>query len=185
MKSKFIFKPSWAKAGMDKERRVPAGFCVNRELPHAEYLLEEVFMGLDDSPILLEKIGGKDAVREFLKTVKVQLFDGSRGYMWVDDSTGTILANSHYIKSAPLLSLYLDINHELIHVMQFREGKELFDKRYSYVDRPTELEAYLPVVREARRIGMSEDEIRDYLRLEWLTKEEFARFLAKLGVNAR
>lgn len=165
--------------------RVPSSFRVNRGLASSEYLLEEVFTGLEDSPILLERIGGRETVSKFLKTVKVELFDGSRGYMRVDDSTGTVYVNSHYVKNGPLESLYLDINHELIHVMQFRDGRELFDNRYSYVDRPTELEAYLPVIQEARRIGMSDDEICDYLRVEWITDEDFTRLLTNVGLAAR
>jgi hypothetical protein len=165
--------------------QVPSGFAVNRALADSEYLLEEVFTGLEESPVLLEKFGGKEAVKKFLTTVKVQLVDSSRGYMRVDDSAGTVHANSHYVRTGPLVSLYLDINHELIHVIQFRNGRKLFDNRYAYVDRPTELEAYLPIVEEARRIGMSEDEICDYLRVEWVTEEDFGRLLTNLGVSAR
>jgi hypothetical protein len=63
------------------------------------------------------------------------------------------------------------------------EGKELFDKRYSYVDRPTEIEAYSHAVKEAKRIGMTEKEIVEYLRVEWVTEEEFERLVRRMGIQ--
>jgi len=62
------------------------------------------------------------------------------------------------------------------------EGKELFDKKYSYVDRPTEIEAYAEAVKEAKRIGMTRREIIDYLRVEWITEEEFERLVRAMGL---
>jgi hypothetical protein len=58
------------------------------------------------------------------------------------------------------------------------EGKELFDHNYSYVERPTEVEAYRAAVEEARRLGLSDRRICEYLKTEWMTDEEF-RGLAK------
>ncbi|MCS4539406.1 MAG: hypothetical protein HYU03_01775, partial [Thaumarchaeota archaeon] len=81
--------------------------------------------------------------------------------------------------------LYLDLIHELVHVRQHMEGRELFDKRYSYVDRPTEIEAYSAAVKEAKRIGMSYEEIEDYLKVEWVTDEEFDRMLTNLHLKQK
>jgi hypothetical protein len=75
--------------------------------------------------------------------------------------------------------------HELVHIRQFMEGKELFDRRYSYVDRPTEIEAYTAAVNEARRIGLKKEEILDYLKVEWITEEEFQRLLVAVGVKTK
>ncbi|GBC75121.1 hypothetical protein HRbin06_00435 [archaeon HR06] len=76
--------------------------------------------------------------------------------------------------------LYLDVIHELIHFKQYKEGKNLYDVRFSYVDRLTEIEAYGIVVEEAKRMGLSEEEIKDYLRVEWISEEEFNRLLKHL-----
>ena len=73
--------------------------------------------------------------------------------------------------------------HELTHVKQFREGKELYDRSYAYFERPTEIEAYQVAVEEARRIGMDEKEIAEYLRVEWVTEQEFMRFVSKMRVG--
>ena len=64
------------------------------------------------------------------------------GYLRVDDETGNIVVSGEYLRTGDERYLYLDVVHELVHVRQFIEGKELFDRRYSYVDRPTEIEAY-------------------------------------------
>lgn len=84
-------------------------------------------------------------------------------------------ADAHY--------LYLDVIHELVHVKQYLDGKELFDESYSYVDRPTEIEAYRCAVEVARKIGMTDDVIADYLYVEWITRNDHARLLKTLEVR--
>jgi len=101
----------------------------------------------------------------------------------VDDENGYILVSKPYLKTADERYIYLDVIHELVHVRQFLEGKNLFDERYSYVDRPTEVEAYRLTVEEARRIGMNDKQIAEYLYVEWITQEEYQRLLHTLGVN--
>ncbi len=54
-------------------------------------------------------------------------------------------------------------------------------KRFEYVDRPTELEAYRHTVKEARRLGMSDEEIVDYLKVTWLDEEEVRRLARTSG----
>jgi hypothetical protein len=58
---------------------------------------------------------------------------------------------------------------------QFMEGKELFDVDYSYIDRPTEIEAYKYAVEEARRLGLSDERICKYLKTEWMSLEDLRR----------
>jgi hypothetical protein len=62
------------------------------------------------------------------------------------------------------------------------EGRELFDESYEYVDRPTELEAYKHALKEARRLGMSDGELFEYLKVTWLDEEEVKRLARNLGV---
>ncbi|HZW84878.1 MAG TPA: hypothetical protein VFE91_03115, partial [Nitrososphaerales archaeon] len=70
-------------------------------------------------------------------------------------------------------------------VRQFLEGKELYDQAFEYVDRPTELEAYRATVAEARRVGMDEEEILRYLRLDAADDSELGKLMEKIGVRAR
>ena len=72
-----------------------------------------------------------------------------------------------------------------MHVRQFLEGKELYDQAFEYVDRPTELEAYRTTVAEARRIGMDEDEILRYLRMDAADDSELGKLMEKIGVRVR
>ena len=108
-----------------------------------------------------------------------------KGYLKIDDETGHIVVSAEYLKTGEERYLYLDVIHELVHIRQFMEGKELFDGRYSYVDRPTEIEAYGAAAKEAKRIGMSDDEVVEYLRVEWVTEEEFQRLLVSLNTSQK
>jgi hypothetical protein len=73
--------------------------------------------------------------------------------------------------------------HELVHVRQFREGKPLFDETFEYHDRPTELEAYAHAVKEARRLGMSDAELYEYLKVTWMSEDEVRKLARNLGVK--
>jgi hypothetical protein len=98
--------------------------------------------------------------------------------MGVDDDTGHLLVNARYLKNGDKIDIYLDIVHELYHIKQWLEGRELFDNKYSYVDRPTEIEAYRYTVKEAKRIGLNDKRILEYLKTEWISNPELQR-LAK------
>jgi hypothetical protein len=114
---------------------------------------------------------------EVLQNLKVD-FTLFSGYMYVDSSSGHLVISARYLKKGDKIDIYLDLIHELCHVRQLMEGKELFDPRYSYVERPTEIEAYRYTVREARRIGLSDDRICEYLKTEWMSDRDL-ELLAK------
>ena len=114
---------------------------------------------------------------EVLSNLKVDITLFS-GYMYVDSSSGRLVVSARYLSSGDKVDIYLDLIHELCHVRQFMEGKELFDPQYSYVERPTEIEAYRYTVQEARRIGLSDERICEYLKTEWLSDRDL-NFLAK------
>jgi len=153
---------------------------INRDLEVLTYDFKEVFEGFEKVEAVRKLFGEK--AEEVLSRTKVVLFP-RRGYLAVDDETGYILVSKPYLKSADEKYIYLDVIHELVHVKQFLEGKNLFDERYSYVDRPTEIEAYKLTVEEARRLGLDDKQIADYLYVEWITQEEYQRLLRTLGVN--
>jgi len=105
------------------------------------------------------------------------------GYMFVDSFNGHLVVSVRYLNSGDKVDIYLDLIHELCHVKQLMEGKELFDLRYSYVERPTEIEAYRYTVQEARRIGLSDERICEYLKTEWISDKDLG-FLAR-AVNVK
>jgi hypothetical protein len=105
------------------------------------------------------------------------------GYMYVDSSDGHLVISKGYLNNGDKIDIYLDLIHELFHVKQFMEGKELFDPHYDYVDRPTEIEAYRYCIQEARRLGLTEERIRCYLWTEWMSEEDFKRLAKSVNVS--
>jgi hypothetical protein len=105
------------------------------------------------------------------------------GYMGVSDSDGHLMVNKSYLSTGSKQDIYLDVIHELCHVKQYFEGKELFDPHYDYVDRPTEIEAYRYSVQEAKRIGLSAKEIREYLQTEMMSTQALERLITNMGVD--
>jgi len=156
------------------------GVTITRNVEIRAYRFSELFQGFEHikavRDIFAERTG------QVLSSLTVVILR-RRGYMYVDDKSGHINISYQYLKSADERYIYLDLIHELIHVRQFMEGKELFDEKYDYVDRPTELEAYTKTVTEARRIGLSSQEIVEYLKVEWVSADEFDRFLRTLGLT--
>lgn len=103
--------------------------------------------------------------------------------MGVSDQDGHMMISVYYLRNGNERDLYLDVIHELIHVKQFLDGKELFENRWEYVDRPTEIEAFQHAVNEARRIGMSDAEIYEYLKTEWMSQEDLQKLAKSVGVT--
>jgi hypothetical protein len=123
-----------------------------------------------------------ERTEEVLRNVKVE-FTWFGGYMSVNGRNGHIMISSNYLRTGDRVDIYLDLIHELVHVKQFMEGKKLFDTHYSYADRPTEVEAYRHAVKEARRLGLSEERICQYLKTEWMSDRDLKRLAATLGVK--
>lgn len=145
-------------------------------------LFLEYFKGFDKVEAVKGIFGEKTT--EVLSHLRVE-FSWLMGYMYVDGGDGHIVISKSYLKNGNKTDIYLDLIHELCHVKQFMEGKELFDPHYEYVDRPTEIEAYRYTVHEARRIGMAEDRICHYLKTEWMTDKDFKRLAKSVEVNSQ
>lgn len=152
---------------------------INREATTGSYPFLDVFMGFESLDMVKEIFDGR--THEILTKLRVDI-QVRPGYLRVDDETGDIVISREYLKTGEERYLHLDVVHELVHVRQFMEGKELFDRRYGYVDRPTEIEAYQACVAEGRRLGMKDEELVEYLRIEWIGEEELGRLLANVGV---
>jgi hypothetical protein len=157
------------------------GVVITRDVPNGRLPFKDVFGGFEKCPAV-RSIFGRSTNR-VLTDLEVEVEDG-RGYMRINDKRGSIMVNAKYLKEGEEVHLYLDVVHELVHIRQHMKGQELWDKRYAYVDRPTELEAYRVALEEARRLGLKEEKIVDYLKVEWVTEEEFSRFLRTLGLKS-
>ena len=148
----------------------------------ATYSFIDYFKGFEKVEAVKQIFGEK--TKEVLNNLRVE-FIGTRGYMGVSDVDGHLIVNAHYLNKGDVVDIYLDIIHELVHVKQFMEGKELFDSYYKYIERPTEVEAYRCAVEEARRLGLSEQRICQYLKTEWMSDEDFKRLTRILNVKCK
>ena len=122
-----------------------------------------------------------DKTESVLRNLKVDFI--WFGYMGVNDSNGHLMVNKRYLSTGRRVDIYLDVIHELCHVKQHMDGRELFDPRYDYVDRPTEIQAYRYAAQEAKRIGLNEGEIRLYLKVEWMSPEVLDRLIKNMGMD--
>jgi hypothetical protein len=134
-----------------------------------------------------EKVGAVrrifgDETEKVLANLKVD-FIPFVGYMGVNNFNGHLIVNPRYLKEGDRLDVYLDVIHELVHVRQYIEGKELFEADYSYADRPTEVEAYRYTVEEARRLKVSDERICSYLKTPWMSYKDLRRLAKTLNVN--
>jgi hypothetical protein len=161
---------------------IPDKFTVQRDVGKGVHKLDLVFSGLQHSPAIIKLFGNKNRAIQFLDAVKMRVTDGSE-YMYVDPWDGYIVTSRGYLSGAESRILYLDVIHELVHVKQRLEGKDLYDRRYSYIDRPTELEGYAVVVEEGQRIGMTSREIVEYLQVPWISEKDSRLLARKLGVD--
>jgi hypothetical protein len=151
---------------------------------NTRHSFNDYFKGFHAVPAVREIFG--EQTDEVLASLRVEFLNVRSDYIWVSDKDGHLIANANYLKHGETRAIYLDVIHELVHVKQFRDGREIsldFGKRFEYVDRPTELEAYRHTVKEARRLRMSDDEIADYLKLTWLDEEEVRRLAKHLRVR--
>ena len=153
---------------------------INRDVPIGSFPFKDIFEGFERVAAVRSIFGS--STDRVLSALRVDVEDG-RGYMRINAEKGSVIVNAKYLKDGDEVHLYLDVVHELVHIKQHMEGKELWDKRYAYVDRPTELEAYRVALGEARRLGLGERDIVDYLKVSWVTDEEFGRLLGTLGVK--
>jgi hypothetical protein len=151
-----------------------------RDVKIQTHRFDDFFKGFDELEAV-KKIFGNETGK-VIGELRVE-FISRRGYMGVSDIDGHIIISAPYLKRGDLREIYLDLIHELVHVKQFREGRPLFDRRYGYTDRPTEIEAYRHTVEEARNLGMTEEEISKYLKTEWMTEENHRKLAETVGVK--
>ncbi len=138
----------------------------------------EYFKGFDKVEAVRGIFGEKTT--EILSHLTVE-FTWLTGYMYVDGSDGHLVITKSYLNNGNKTDIYLDLIHELCHVKQFMEGRELFDPNYEYVDRPTEIEAYHYCVEEAKRLGLGEERILHYLKTEWMTPADLDKLIQNIG----
>jgi hypothetical protein len=140
----------------------------------------DYFKGMENVKAVRQIFGEK--TEEVLRNLKVE-FMWFGGYMFVNGADGHLMISANYLKNGSKVDIYLDLIHELVHIRQFMEGKELFDVHYTYTERPTEVEAYRHAVEEARNLGLSDDRICQYLKTEWMSSKDLKRLADTLSLK--
>jgi hypothetical protein len=153
---------------------------VARKVPVLTYPFKDYFKGFEKVEAVKRIFGEK--TEKVLSDLKVE-FANTRGYMGVNNEDGHLLISAYYLKEGDITDIYLDIIHELVHVRQFMEGKELFDHNFNYTERPTEIEAYRCAVEEARRLGFDDEKICQYLKTEWMSNDDLECLAKTLNVK--
>lgn len=177
----------------------PPGFEPRRELPCGRHRLLDVFPGVDRLPTArrIEKVAAKRT--KLFEETFVELVDEDlwmyvsphevpkvrRSRDWkpvVSPDTDCIVVGQGHLKESPSMTLFMDIYHELCHVIQRRDGANLWEPGVAYVERWTEVEAYRFVVGEARALGASDEFLREYLKVEWISDAEHRQLLRAVDV---
>lgn len=156
-------------------------FKISRNTTPGRYKFKEIFSGFEDSPAIRRLFKDQREIDE-LRELDLELTTTDVWYMRVRDVDGRLLIRPDYLRRGRKEFIYLDLVHELTHIKQFKQGYGLYDQKYSYVRRPTELEAFSNAVAEARRIGLSDLEIYEYMRVDWISESELKELAKRLGV---
>lgn len=154
---------------------------IARSAPTRLYPFERFFRGFQNVPAVRSLFGR--STERVLRAQRVEFYSARFGYMSTSDVDGHLIISRHYLERGQLRNVYLDLVHELCHVRQFRRKQRLFYPKLSYVDAPSEIEAYRITVAEGRRIGMSDRELIEYLRIEWITPVELRRLARRMGLK--
>ncbi|MFH0897677.1 MAG: hypothetical protein V1850_06500 [Candidatus Bathyarchaeota archaeon] len=177
---------NWHEALLAKVFRIATALRLFRlfrfRVSFSTYSFFDYFKGFENNEAVKRIF--EEKTDEVLRNLRVEFFS-LVGYMGVNGSNGNLIVNPDYLNNGDKLDVYLDVIHELVHIRQFMEGKELFDGNYSYVERPTEIEAYRYAVEEARRLGQSDERILSYLKTPWMSDEDLEKLARTLNVKCK
>jgi hypothetical protein len=181
--------------------KAPKGFRIERGLPLGRHPILEAFPGLDRLPPSLRIERNPRSRATLFAETFVEIIDQD---MWmyvspreapkmppsvrrrwkpvISPDQDCIVVGAGHLRESSDLVLFFDIYHELCHIVQRRDGANLWEPGVSYTQRRTEVEAYRFVVEEGRSLGVPDAFLREYLRVEWISDDEHRGLLAELGV---
>jgi hypothetical protein len=166
------FEKIWHNLFMNIE--LPEYAQVVRTLDCGMHPYRDLLPRLEESPVARRIESPVTPLRPLLDEAQVWIKTGE-GYCYVDIKVPAIVLFLEYYQKANPLDLYLDMAHELTHLRQHAEGKNIWDHSLHYVDRPTEIEGYAVAVEEGLRLGMTEAHIMQHLSNPWLNESEVVR----------
>ena len=161
------------------EHALPAFAKLNRDLEAGLHPYLTIFPGARESPAMRLICPDEKACEDLLSTTMVRIQRGA-GFAYVDVEVPCIVLAEEYYRTGTDLDLYLDMLHEVTHIRQHHEGKDLWDERFTYVDRITEVEGYAVAVEEGRRLGMSDQDVIHHLSNPWMDEEDVQQLLRNI-----
>ena len=165
------------------EAHHPVAGRLNRSPAAGEHELGQLCSGLQSVEEIRELLRQRHLDESFVTGTKVLVDDTRDFYMYVDDKDRRLVACLSHIKDSDPRIVYLDYLHELVHIFQLHDGRNLYDRRFKYVRRTTEIEAYAVAVREGKRMGMAYTELAEYLRVEWISDDEHMELIRAVGLQ--
>ncbi len=153
---------------------LPEYTIVNRRLDCGLHPYRLLLPRIEESPVIHRIQTPSIPIGPLLDGARVKIKKGE-GYCYVDVLIPAIVLIENYYHRGNELDLYLDLAHELTHLRQLVEGKNIWDHSLHYVDRPTEVEGYAVAVEEGMRLGMTEEEVIQHLSNPWLSDDEIDR----------
>jgi len=177
----------------------PPGFRVERTIGVGRHPILTVFPGLDrlgparrieHDPARRTRLFADTRIEVvdedmwmYVSPWEVPPFARRRGWSpVVSPGEDCIVVGQGHLRESPEMVLYLDIYHELCHILQRHGGANLWEPGLGYVERKTEVDAYRFVVEEARSLGVPDHYLREYLKVEWITRKEHEQLLEAVGV---
>jgi len=156
---------------------LPEYALVVRKLKCGFYPYRRLLPRFEESPSVRRIATADMPIGQLLDAAFVEIAKGE-GFCFVNvenpDNPFIMLFENYYLQGNPL-DLYIDLAHELTHLRQHAEGKDLWDHDLHYVDRPTEIEGYAVAIEEGIRLGMTEEQIVRHLSNPWLNSAETSR----------
>ena len=166
----------WKKFGkiINMTIELPEYTQIIRTLERGPHPYRHILPRLEESRIVDRIATAAMPIASIMDAARVRITEGE-DFCFVDvDEPAVILFENYYHNGNPL-DLYLDLVHELTHLRQHAEGKDLWNHELHYVDRPTEIEGFAVAVEEGIRLGMTEEQVIRHLSNPWLSPEEVAR----------
>jgi hypothetical protein len=181
---------------------VPRVFRPARNTPPGRFPLLEVFGGLQRTIPFRKYPGDDEEILGIAEQTWAHVTEGpgwmyvapprtppevrAAGFRMVESTEDEIVVARSHLTNSPTMDVYLDVIHEFLHILQRKHGRELWPGvKVPYVDRPTEVEAYAFSVAEARRLGVPDSYLREYLHVTWIRRSEYLRLLRHLGVTSK
>jgi len=153
---------------------IPDYAVVNRALGCGMHPYRLLLPRFEESPAARRIETPAIPIGPLIDSARVKIKKGE-GYLYVDVKIPAITLIEDYYRRANPLDLYLDLAHELTHLRQLAEGRNIWDHSLHYVDRPTEIEGFAVAVEEGIRLGLTEEQVIQHLSNPWLDDDEVDR----------